>query len=141
MRLSAGNVNERRYLGPLLDQLARRGRSPEELRADRGYYSKTVIETLLARGIKPEISKPRRQGDPIPEGTKTWTVTRGRRTHLRTADPKSAGRWMIERTNAWFRSCPHIDVRRDVKPENYVSFLQLRTLQLLANAICRADAI
>lgn len=136
LRLSAGNENERRHLRPLLDQLARRGHSPEELRADRGYYSKDVIETLCAREIKPEISKPRRKGEPIPEGTKTWTVTRGRKQHIRVADPKGAGRWMIERTNAWLRSCPRIDVRRDVKPENYFSFLQLRSIMLLAtNAI------
>ena len=136
-RVSAGNVNERRYLGVLLDARARLGLSPVEVAADRGYYSKAVIETLVARDIKPEISKPRRAGDPIPEGVKTWVVTRGRKKHVRCGDPKGSDRWMIERTNAWLRSCPRIDVRRDVKPDNYLAFIQLRSIALLAAAFLR----
>ena len=132
MRLSAGNENERRHLVPLLDQLARRGRTPAQLLADRGYHSWSLIQSICERGIEPRISKPRRKGDPIPEGTKTWVVARGKGKQIKTLDPKAAERWPVERTNSWYRSCPRLDVRRDVKHENYLAFYQIRSIVLLA---------
>jgi hypothetical protein len=91
-----------------------------------------LIHSIGERGIKPRISKPRRAGDPIPEGTKSWVVARGKGKQTKTPDPLARERSAIERTNSWLRSCPRIDVRRDVKPDNYLAFLQLRSIVLLA---------
>jgi hypothetical protein len=84
------------------------------------------------------ISKPRRAGDPVPEGTKTRVVARGKGTQIKTPDPNARHRWSIERTNSWLRSCPRIDVRRDVKPENYLAFLKIRSIVILGNRACQA---
>ena len=76
--LSAGNENERRYLLPLLDLLAKRKIRPVELHGDRGYYSLRHEQALSERGIRSRISRPRRKGEPIPAGTKTREVWRGK---------------------------------------------------------------
>ena len=83
------NENERRHLLPLLDQLAARGRVPAELWADRGYHAKALLDELQQRKIEPHISKPRRAGDPIPPGTPTRTVYRGKQKRVKTARPRA----------------------------------------------------
>lgn len=119
---------------PLLDQLAGRGIRPGELWADRGYASKTLEQKLQERGIEPRISRPRRPGQPIPAGTPTREVWRGRRRRLRTPDPLARQRWPVERTNAWLKALRRIATRRDRKADNYLAFLQLGMILILTRS-------
>ena len=134
MRLSAGNENERRHLLPLVDALQARGIKPRELWADRGYDSRQLEQALRARGIKPRISRRRRPGEPIPEGIRTRQVRRGRQRILKTPDPLARHRWPVERSNAWLRALRRIATRRDRKPDNYLAFLQLGMILILARS-------
>jgi transposase len=134
VRLAAGNENERRHLLPLLDTLAAGGIRPEQLWADRGYASRTLERALHERRIEPRISKPRRSGDPIAAGTPTREVWRGRRRRLRTADPQAHHRWPVERTNAWLKAKRRIATRRDRKADNYLAFLHLGMIVILARS-------
>lgn len=134
MRLAAGNENEQRHLLPLLDALARRGIQPGELWADRGYAAQTLEAALRARHIEPRISQPRRRGQPIPAGTPTRQVWRGKRRRLRTPDPQARHRWPVERTNAWLKAKRRIATRRDRKADNYLAFLHLGMLLILARS-------
>jgi transposase len=133
--LAAGNENEQRHLLPLLDALHQRGMRPLELWADRGYASRALEQALRERQIEPRISQPRRGGDPIPAGTATRTVWRGKKRRLRTADPQARQRWPVERTNAWLKSKRRIATRRDRKADNYLAFLQLGMILILARSI------
>jgi len=134
-RLSAGNENERRHLLPLIDELLGQGIRPGEVWADRGYDSRELEQELLARGIQPRISKRRRNGEPIPPGTPTREVWRGKKRQLRTSDPEGRQRWPIERTNAWLKARRRIATRRDRKPDTYQAFLQLGIILILARSI------
>ena len=135
MRLSAGNENERRHLLPLVDALIARGLRPAELWADRGYASSALEEALRSRQIEPRISRPRRRGEAIPEGVPTREVWRGRKRRLRTPDPLARHRWPVERTNAWLKAKRRIATRRDRKASNYLAFLQLGMILILARSI------
>ena len=135
IRLAAGNENERRHLLPLLDALAERGIRPGELWADRGYASRTLEQALRERQIEPQISQPRRKDDPIPTDTPTRQVWRGRRRRLRTPDPQARHRWPVERTNAWLKAKRRIATRRDRKPDNYLAFLHLGMILILAKSL------
>jgi transposase len=117
-----------------VDALARRGIHPQELWADRGYASRALEQALRARRIEPRISQPRRAGQPIPEGTPTREVWRGRRRRLRTADAQARHRWPVERTNAWLKNKRRIATRRDRKADNYLAFLQLGMILILARS-------
>jgi transposase len=132
--LSPGNHNEQRYLIPLLDELANAGIVPDELWADRGYASKRHAAELAARGIRAEISQPRRPGEPIPEGTPTRVVYRGKHKRVKTADPKARHRWPVERCIAWLKSLRRIATRRDRKASNYLAFLRLGMIVVLLRA-------
>jgi transposase len=134
VRLAAGNENERRHLLPLIDALAGRGIQPRELFADRGYASRALEEALRARAIEPRISQPRRKGEAIPQGTATREVWRGRRRRLRTPDPEAARRWPVERTNAWLKALRRIATRRERKADNYLAFLHLGMILILARS-------
>lgn len=134
MRLAAGNENEQRHLLPLLDELLGRGVRPGELWADRGYASAALEQALRERQVTPRISQPRRAGAPIPPGTPTRAVWRGKKRRLRTADPQARHRWPIERTNAWLKAKRRIATRRDRKATNYLAFLQLGMILILAKA-------
>jgi transposase len=134
VRLAAGNENERRHLLPLVDALLARGIQPAELWADRGYASGALERALHERGIQPRISQPRRRGDPIPAGRSTREVWRGRRRRLRSSDPNARHRWPIERTNAWLKARRRIATRRDRKADNYLAFLHLGMLLILARS-------
>jgi transposase len=134
VRLAAGNENERRHLLPLVDELARAGIHPDELWADRGYASLALEWALCERGIAPRISRPRRPGAPIPAGTRTQQVWRGKKRRLKTRDPHARHRWPIERTNAWLKAKRRIATRRERKAENYLSFLQLGMILILARS-------
>jgi transposase len=129
--LSAGNENERAYLLPLLDALRARGLEPVEVWADRGYFSYQLEQELRARGFEPHLSKPRRAGEPIPPGTPTRQVWRGRQRRPRTPDPHARHRWPVERTNAWLKSLRRIATRYDRKPDNYLAVLQLGVILIL----------
>ena len=134
MRLSAGNENEQRHLLPLVDELLERGIRPRELWADRGYAAKAIDEALRERAIEPRISKPRRAGDPIPEGTPTREVWRGKKRRIKTADPLARHRWPVERTNAWLKAKRRINTRRDRKADNYLAFLHLGMIIILTRS-------
>jgi transposase len=135
VRLAAGNENERRHLLPLLDALAERGLAPAQLWADRGYASAELEQALIARGIEPRISQPRRAGEPIPAGTPTRTVWRGKKRRLKTPDPQARHRWPIERTNAWLKAKRRIATRRDRKADNYLAFLHLGMILILTKPL------
>jgi transposase len=135
VRLAPGNENERRHLLPLLDTLAGQGIEPAQLWADRGYASARLEQTLRARGIEPRISKPRRAGAPIPAGTATREVWRGKKRRLRTPDPHARQRWPVERTNAWLKAKRRIATRRDRKADNYLAFLHLGMILILAKPL------
>jgi transposase len=132
--LTAGNENERRQLLPLLEALAQRNIQPSELWADRGYASRELEQALRERGIEPRISQPRRRGDPVPAGASTREVWRGRRRRLRSSDPHARHRWPVERTNAWLKAKRRIATRRDRKAANYLAFLHLGMLLILARS-------
>jgi transposase len=134
VRLAAGNENERRHLLPLIDALLARGIQPGELWADRGYASRELEQALLERKIQPRISQPRRAGDPIPPGTRTREVWRGRRRRTRSSDPSARHRWPIERTNAWLKARRRIATRRERKAANYLAFVHLGMLLILARS-------
>jgi transposase len=135
VRLAAGNENERRHLLPLLDALAARGIRPAELWADRGYDGAALAQALRARQIEPRISKRRRAGQPIPAGQATREVARGRRRELRTRDPLARKRWPVERTTAWLKAKRRIATRRDRKAGNYLAFLHLGMILILARPL------
>jgi transposase len=132
--LSPGNHNEQRYLLPLLDELERAGITPEELWADRGYASKQHEAVLAERGIRSEISQPRRPGEPIPDNTPSREVWRGKKRRLKTADPKARYRWPVERCIAWLKALRRIATRRDRKASNYLAFLRLGMIVVLLRA-------
>ena len=132
--LTAGNENERRQLLPLVDELLERGICPQQLWADRGYASRALEQALRERGIDPRISTPRRAGEPIHAGSHTREVWRGRRRRLRTSDPQARHRWPVERTNAWLKAKRRIATRRDRKATNYLAFLHLGMLLILARS-------
>jgi transposase len=131
VRLAAGNENEQRHLLPLLDTLAGQGIQPRELYADRGYASAALEQALRERGIEPRISQRRRKGEPIPAGTPTREVWRGKKRRLRTADPQARHRFPVERTNAWLKAKRRIATRRDRKPANYLAFIHLAMILIL----------
>ena len=132
--LAAGNENEQRFLLPLVDRLIARGLWPDEVWADRGYDSPRLEQALRERGIEPKISKKRRPGEPIPAGTPTREVWRGKKRRLKSPDPHARHRWPIERCIAWLKQLRRIATRRDRKPENYLAFLQLGMILILARS-------
>jgi transposase len=134
VRLAAGNENEQRHLLPLVDALAARGIHPDELWADRGYASQALEQALRERRIEPRISPRRRPDEPIPAGTHTREVWRGKKRRLRTPDPQARHRFPVERTNAWLKAKRRIATRRDRKADNYLAFLQLGMLLILARS-------
>jgi transposase len=134
VRLAAGNENEQRHLLPLVDLLLEQGIQPQQLLADRGYASRTLEQALRERAIEPQISKPRRAGDAIPEGTPTREVWRGRRRRIRTPDPQARHRFPVERTNAWLKAKRRIATRRDRKADNYLAFIHLAIILILTSS-------
>ena len=134
MRLAAGNENEQRHLLPLLDALAEQGIRPGQLWADRGYASRALEQQLRQRQIEPCISQPRPRGQPIPPGTPVREVWRGKKRRLKTRDPQARHRWVVERTNAWLKAKRRIATRRDRKADNYLAFLHLAMIHILANS-------
>jgi Transposase DDE domain len=110
---------------PLVDDLLGRGYLAGELWADRGYASAELEAELRARGIVPQISKPRRAGDPIAPGTPTREVWRGRRRRTKTADPNARHRWPVERTNSWLRNWRRVATRWERRPELWLAVIQI----------------
>ena len=135
VRLSAGNESERRQLLPLIDTLLQRGIRPSEVWADRGYDSRALEHALRERQIEPRISKRRRPGEPIPAGQASRTVWRGKKRHTKTRDPNARQRRPIERTNAWLKAKRRIATRRDRKADNYLAFLHLGMILILAKPL------
>ena len=132
--LGSGNENEQRYLLPLLDALAAADIRPGELWADRGYASRAHEQALQERRIRSRISQPRRAGDPLPPGQPVREVWRGKKRRLKVADPQARHRWPVERTNAWLKSMRRIATRRDRKADNYLAFLRLGMIVILARS-------
>lgn len=119
----------------MIDALRKRGIQPQQLWADRGYASRPLEQALRERQIEPRISQPRRRGDPIPAGTPSREVWRGKKRRLKTADPQARNRWPVERTNAWLKAKRRIATRRDRKPDNYLAFLHLGMILILARSL------
>jgi IS5 family transposase len=119
---------------PLLDTLAHQGIHPDEVWADRGYDSADNRQGLLEREIEPQISQRRRAGQPIPPGSPTREVWRGRTRSLKTPDPNGRHRWPVERTNAWLKARRRIATRRDRKADNYLAFLRLGMILILTRS-------
>jgi transposase len=134
VRLSAGSEHEGRHLLPLLDALARRGIRPAQVWADRGYDSEPLRAALRERAIEPCISRRRPRRQPVPADQPQREVWRGRSRYVKVPDPQARHRWPVERTNAWLKAKRRIATRRDRKPENYLAFLQLGMILILANA-------
>lgn len=107
---------------------------PRELWADRGYASRKLEQALREREIEPCISQPRPRGQPIPAGTPTREVWRGKRRRLRTPDPQARHRWPVERTNAWLKALRRVATRRERKADNYLAFVQLGMIVILARS-------
>jgi len=70
----------------------------------------------------------------IPAGQASREVWRGKRRQLATRDPHGRHRWAIERTNAWLKAKRRIATRRDVKDDNYLAFLRLGMIHVLATS-------
>jgi transposase len=119
----------------LIDTLIARGIHPGEVWADRGYDSDWLEHGLWMRGIGSQISKRRRPGEAIPAGATTQEVWRGRKRQTKTRDSKGRHRWPVERTNAWLKAKRRIATRRDRKPDNYLAFLHLGMLLILARPL------
>jgi transposase len=134
IELTAGNENERRQLLPLLDTLLARGIQPRELWADRGYDSAALEQALRERAIEPHISKRRRASEPIDPDQIGRQVWRGKKRVTKSRDPQAAQRWPVERTNAWMKSMRRIATRHDRKADNYLAFLQLSMIVILARS-------
>jgi Transposase DDE domain len=120
---------------PLIDALRERGLAPRELWADRGYASAALEQALHEREIEPRISKPRRAGDPIPDGTPVRAVWRGRRRRLKTPDPHARHRWPVERTNSWLRAWRRVDVRWERRPELWLAVIQIAAAITIYNTL------
>ena len=135
LRLAPGNENERLHLLPLIDGLLARQMRPAEVWADRGYDAKALNQALLERGIEPRISRRRRAGEAIPDEQRLGEVWRGRKRQAKTRDPNGRHRWPIERTNAWLKAKRRIATRRDRKADNYLAFLQLGAILILARPL------
>jgi transposase len=133
--LSPGNHNEQRYLIPLLDELAKQCMVPAELWADRGYASARHETVLAQRGIRSQISQPRKRGQAIPAGARTRVVYRGKQRRVKVADPNARHRWPVERCIAWLKALRRIATRRDRKASNYLAFLRLGLIVVLLRAI------
>jgi transposase len=135
VRLTAGNENERPQLLPLIDELLARELRPREVWADRGYDARPLEQALRERQIEPRISHRRSAGDPIPDGQSGREVWRGKKRHTKTRDPLARHRWPIERTNAWLKAKRRIATRRDRKAANYLAFLHLGMILILARPL------
>jgi transposase len=134
VRLSAGNEHEGRHLLPLVDALSGRGMRPTQVWADRGYDSERLRAALHEREIEACISRRRPRRQPVPAEQPQREVWRGRVRHVKVPDPQARHRWPVERTNAWLKAKRRIGTRRDRKAENYLAFLQLGIILILANA-------
>ena len=135
VRLSPGNENEQRHLLPLIDALLEREIRPGEVWADRGYDSRPLEQALQERKIEPRISKRRRPNQPIAANERTREVWRGKKRRLKTRDQLARHRWPVERTNAWMKSKRRIATRRDCKADNYLAFLHLGMILILARPL------
>jgi transposase len=138
IRTGPGNENERAHLLPLVDELLERGLQPDELWADRGYASAELEAQLCARGIEPHISKPRRPGEPIPAGTPTREVWRGRRRRTKTRDQNARHRWWVERTVGWLRNWRRVATRWERRPELWLAIIQIAAAITLYQALERS---
>ena len=132
--LGAGNENEQRHLLPLVDALLARAIRPGQLWADRGYASRAHELALAERRIRSCISQRRKPSEPIPPGQPTYEVWRGKKRRLKTRDPQARHRWPVERTNAWLTALRRIGTRRDRKADNYLAFLELGMIVILARS-------
>jgi IS5 family transposase len=135
VRLGPGNQNERAHLLPLIDALQAAGYQPEEVWADRGYCSDPLRAELESRGIRPQISRRRRAGQPLAPGQTARSGTRGRQRVTRTSDPNARHRWVVERTNAWLRRFRRLTIRGEPNSQVYLAYLTLALIVILARAL------
>ena len=135
MRLGPGNENERAHLLPLIDALRAAGYRPGEVWADRGYCSDGLREQLRARGIRPQISRRRRAGQPLAPGQTSRPGTRGRQRVIRRSDPLARHRWVVERTNAWLRRFRRLTIRTEPNGGVYLAYLTLALVVILGRAL------
>lgn len=119
---------------PLVDALTLRGLKPTQVWADRGYDSEPLRTALREREIEPCISRRRPRRQPVPADRPQREVWRGRRRYVKVPDPQARQRWPVERTNAWLKAKRRIGTRRDRKADNYLAFLRLGMILILAGA-------
>lgn len=136
VELSAGNAPELRYLLPLIDRVRAEGMQPLQVWADRGYDANHLRDELRQRGIEPVISKRRRPGDPIPEGTRE--IWKGRSRYRKAPDPNARHRWPVERTNAWLHNWRRVSTRWERRPELYLALLQLACSMIISRLLERS---
>jgi Transposase DDE domain len=120
---------------PLIDSLRSRGLRPAELWADRGYASAALEQALREREVEPQISQPRRRGEPIPAGAPVREVWRGRRRRLKTSDPHARHRWPVERTNSWLRAWRRVDTRWERRPELWLAVIEVAAAVTIFNML------
>jgi transposase len=53
---------------------------------------------------------------------------------VRTPDREARKRWPVERTNAWLKALRRIATRRERKADNYLAFLHLGMILILARS-------
>ena len=133
--VSAGNENERRHLLPLVDALHARGIKPRELWADRGYDSRQLDKPpgswdQATDQPAPAAGRANPRKDPHPSGT-SWPTTDPQDPRP-LAPPATA--CLLKCSNAWLRALRRIATRRDRKPDNYLAFLQLGMILILARS-------
>ena len=121
--LGPGNRHDRVHALATVDavpglRVRRRGREnrPSRLFADRGYDADWFREALTERGISPRIPHKQKRGSG------------------RVRDKHARERWPIERTNAWLKAKRRIATRRDRKADNYLAFLHLGMILILARS-------
>jgi transposase len=59
---------------------------------------------------------------------------RGKQKTIRPVDPLGRDRWPVERTNAWLLAFRRVAVRRDRKLANYLAFVRLAVIVILARS-------
>jgi len=93
---------------------------------------------LRQRGIQPPISKRRRAGQPLPPGSPTRQVWRGRTRRTTARDPHGRHRWPVERTNSWLRNWRRVATRWERRPEHWLATIQLAAALTINDTLQRS---
>lgn len=113
VELVGANVHDSRLVGSTLENIVVERpevteEKPQALCLDKGYSYKRVEEEVLSHSYEPHI---RRIGEEKKDGD-------GQKTH-------PAKRWVVERTNAWFKGFRALRTRYTCKGRNFLALIQL----------------